>query len=144
MPAERRHFHFHERKERQAHQNVMKLGIAFDIEDADVRVAADDAPDVPPLADALQLLETLLFARFEAVGFFLVEAQRDTDVHLDHGEHDLSSFARYDVQRWRGPTTTETCDLVLVECDAQTGPRRHAQREVGVVQRLGENFLRQQ
>src|SRR5215472_4755798 len=64
---------------------------SFEIVSGRRRVAADGAPDVPPFAGALQLLETLLFARFEAVGFFLVEAQRDTDVHLDHGEHDLSS-----------------------------------------------------
>jgi hypothetical protein len=122
----------------------MKFRIAFDIEDADVRVATGDAPDVPPFADALQLLETLFLARLEAVGLFRVEVQRDADVHLDHDEHDLSSFARHDVQRRRGPITTETCDLVLVERDTQTGPRGHAQREVGVVQRLGEYFLRQQ
>ena len=144
MPAERHYFHLHERKERQARQDVMKLGIAFDIEDADVRVAADDAPDVSPFAGTLQLLEAIFFACLEAVGFFLVEAQRDMNIHLDHGEHDLRSLARDHVQSRCSPIATEASDLVLVERDAQTRAFRNAQGEVGVVERLREDFFGEQ
>src|SRR5215471_14139791 len=59
MPAERRHLHLHEGIERQARQDVVKLGVALDIKDADVRVVADDAPDVAPLAGTLELLKPI-------------------------------------------------------------------------------------
>ena len=61
------------------------------VEDADVRVAPGDAPDVAPAAVALQLLGVRLLARLDLVGLLGRHVGREADLHLGHEEHQRSS-----------------------------------------------------
>ena len=73
VTAKRRHVDLHEGTERQGLQKLVQLGPVFDIEDADILPLADDAPQMPPFALALQLgraamLLLLQFPDFAGVG----------------------------------------------------------------------------
>ena len=64
---------------------------ARDIEDADVRVAPGDAPQVAPRAGALQLLRARALGGLQPLGERRVHVGRQAHVHLDVEEHRVTS-----------------------------------------------------
>src|SRR3546814_2620516 len=79
-------------KPRQPGQELVQCLGAVGVEDAVVGVLADDAPDVAPLAAALQLLRVRLLARLDVVGDVDRQVGGDLDVHSyleKHGQAPL-------------------------------------------------------
>src|SRR3954451_17464149 len=79
--------HLHEGEQRQGGQNAVQLVVAFDIEDADVRIVAGDAPQVPPLAGALKVLGFRLFFGFQPLESLRVDIVRRAHIHADAVQH---------------------------------------------------------
>src|SRR5260370_29102362 len=62
--------------------------MARHVEDADVRVASGDAPQVAPLAVPLELLGELAFRPLEVVGLRGRHVMGQANIHFDLEQHD--------------------------------------------------------
>src|SRR3546814_6796178 len=96
MAAQRGHRDPHVGEQRQPGQDLVQFLVAVDVEDAVVGVLADHAPDVAPLAAALQLLRVRLLARLDVIGDVGRQVGGDLDVHSyleKHGQAPLLELA---------------------------------------------------
>jgi hypothetical protein len=115
---------------------------ALHVEDADVRVLPDDAPQVAPSAVPLQLLCASFLVGAQFFDVFRVRIGRNVNVHSDVEQHDLAPGPS-----WRSTDTApigialEKVQSVIVELNTKPGPRRHHQLEILVLQRLGDEFF---
>ncbi|ABA52538.1 hypothetical protein BURPS1710b_A0989 [Burkholderia pseudomallei 1710b] len=89
MTAQRAHVDLHVREERQLAQHVVQVRGALDVEDADVRIAARDAPQMSPHAFALQPLCDLLFFRLQGRRLHRVDVDGQVDGHFHMKQHGL-------------------------------------------------------
>ncbi len=81
--------HGHVREERQVPQQLVQLLVVGDVEDAEVRVGTDHAPEVHPLSDSLELLAVGLLAGQEL--FPTGQVEREVHVHANGDEHQAGS-----------------------------------------------------
>ena len=77
-------------EQRQAAEQAVQFVIALDVEDADVGVFAHHAPDMAPLAFALQLLRVFLLVLLDLRNQGGVQRVGDLDNHFDHEQHGFS------------------------------------------------------
>jgi hypothetical protein len=56
MDRQRSHVDLHVRKQWEVRKYLLQFVIRLDVEDGEVRILADDAPEMRPFARALQLL----------------------------------------------------------------------------------------
>jgi hypothetical protein len=77
----------HVREEREVPEQVVQLGVAGDVEDAEVGVLPGDAPDVGPLAGALQFLAVGLLFREELRAGAGVHVGGQVYFHVDGEQH---------------------------------------------------------
>src|SRR5690606_31629882 len=83
VPAQRRDLDVHEGKQRQGADDVVQFLHVRHVEDAEVRILAGEAPQVPPLALTLQLLGALALDALQFGGAVGVEIDGDADIHAD-------------------------------------------------------------
>src|SRR5271169_2630026 len=94
MTAERGHLDFHERIEGKRVQNLVEFGRAVDVENADVRVFARDAPKVQPLTSHLELLCPLVLLSAQLFDLLCVRAEGNSDRDADVKQHGVSLSSR--------------------------------------------------
>src|SRR5450830_81325 len=103
----------HVGKQRQAQQQVMQFGGAGDVENADVGIASDYPPQMPPLAAALQTVGQFALAAFERIGGFLRHAVRQLHVHGDFKQH-LVSCSVWSLRVEYFPDSAQGSDIVVL------------------------------
>src|SRR5690606_1069075 len=123
VAAQRRHRDAHVGEQRQAGQEPVQLLVAVHVENAVVGVLAGHAPDVAPLAAALQLLRVRLLARLDVGGDVFGQVGRDLDVHPDLEKHG-SGLLVGNADGAGGAVAAEELHAVLVQVDAQSGAVR--------------------
>src|SRR5690606_7465986 len=79
---------FHERKQRKGADKVMQLLDVLDIENADVRVLPGNAPEVAPLALALELLRSCPLHSLQLIGTDRVKVVGDANIHANMKQHE--------------------------------------------------------
>src|SRR5947208_5291469 len=140
MTAQRRDGNLHIRIQRQGHQNVVKLSVAFHVEHAVVGVLACNAPDMAPLATTLQFLRITLLACFQFICLIGRHVGRNADIHAYVVEHCSLSLFRELLCDLLGAVAGKALYPVFVQFDAKAGTIRHGQFEIAVIERLYENF----
>nr|GEU28163.1 hypothetical protein [Tanacetum cinerariifolium] len=134
MAAQRHHFDGHVREQRQRReQRVQRVGIGH-VEDADVGVLAGDAPQVAPLAAALQVLRERALGGFQGVGLVGRHGRRQLDVHSDVEQHGSLLVL----------LAAQVAQQVPIGRHAQARPGRHLQHEIAVHQRRAQHLAGQQ
>ena len=88
--GQRRDLDVHVLEKRQVPKDLVQPVGALDIEDADVGVLADDAPDALPLTAALEVLGVGLLTRDRVLTHLGVEIGRDPHVHAYREQHQAS------------------------------------------------------
>src|SRR5450631_378138 len=83
MDRQRRYFYFHVREQWQTREQLVEFVIGFRIENTDVRVFADHAPKMDPLAAALQLLRIGFFLGLDGLRLGGRKVVRNSDDHVN-------------------------------------------------------------
>ena len=97
MSAQRAQRNFHEGKQRQVGQDVVKLLSAADVENADVGIMPSNSPEVAPLALALQFLRAFTLDFPERLGPVRRQIVGQPYVHPNMEQHGYAPTLNRDV-----------------------------------------------